>query len=63
MNAGKRFDRIPTESFLPNVKYAKSNRLPVTLMYQNTRGRVGRPRALDTYICTNQRPANRVTPK
>ena len=63
MNTGKRLERIPTESFFPKVKYARSRRLPLTLMYQNTRGTVGRPRRRDAYTWTSHRPANSATPR
>src|SRR4030095_14373760 len=62
-NSGNRFDRIPTESFLPNTKYDSSITLPTALMYQNNRGITTFPCACDAASCTNQRPANRNTPR
>jgi len=60
---GKWFERIQTESFLPNVKYESSSRLPEMLMNQNAVGTTGFPCAREYAICTNQRPANSSTPR
>ncbi len=53
---------MPTESFLPQMKYASVITLPTTDRYQNPIGITTRFRRLVAYSCTNQRAVNRHAP-
>lgn len=40
MPIGKRFETIPTGSWMPNAKYVTRSRLPMMLVYQKKTGNV-----------------------